>query len=90
MDVKKQNLHNIWYHDTMISKDHLSGDTMVDAVLDIAQQQTALDSPRKRFSEALKASRQLQSDGRTLGHDRVDRYYENVEGDWLECWQEGK
>ncbi len=63
---------------------------MVNTILDIAQQQTALDSPRKRFSAALKASRQLQFDGRTLGHDRVDRYYENVEGDWLERWQEDK
>jgi hypothetical protein len=63
---------------------------MVNAILGIAQQQTPLDSPRKRFSEALKVSRQLQSDGRRLGHDRVDLYYEDVEGDWLERWQEGK
>jgi hypothetical protein len=63
---------------------------MVKAILDIARQQTALDSPRKRFIAALKASRQLQSDGRTLGHDRVDRYYEDVESDWLERWQEDK
>ncbi len=63
---------------------------MVNAILDIAQQKTPLDSPRKRFSEALKVSRQLQSDGRRLGHDRVDLYYEDVEGDWLERWQEGK
>jgi hypothetical protein len=63
---------------------------MVKAILDLAQQQTALDSPRKRFSVALKASRQLQSDGRTLGRDRVDRYYEDVESDWLERWQEDK
>jgi hypothetical protein len=63
---------------------------MVNAILDVTQQQTALDSPRKRFTEALKASRQLQSDGRRLGHDRVDLYYEDVEDDWLERWQEGK
>jgi hypothetical protein len=63
---------------------------MVNAILDTAQQQTALDSPRKRFSEALKASRQLQSDSRRLGHDRVDLYYEDVEGNWLESWQEDK
>jgi hypothetical protein len=63
---------------------------MVNAILDTAQQQTALDSPRKRFSEALKASRQLQSDGRRLGCDRVDQYYEDVEGNWLEIWQEDK
>jgi hypothetical protein len=63
---------------------------MVNAILDTAQQQIALDSPRKRFSEALKASRQLQSDGRRLGHDRVDLYYEDVEGNWLESWQGDK
>ncbi|MCG9891467.1 MAG: hypothetical protein MH252_10375 [Thermosynechococcaceae cyanobacterium MS004] len=63
---------------------------MVSPILDVTQQQTALNPPRKRFSEALKASRQLQSDGRRLGHDRVDIYYEDVEGDWLESWQEGK
>jgi hypothetical protein len=63
---------------------------MVKAILDAAQQQTALDFPRKRFSEALTASRQLQSDGRHLGYDRVDLYYEDVEGNWLESWQEGK
>lgn len=59
-------------------------------LLDTAQQQTALDSPRKRFSEALKASRQFQSDGRRLEHNRVDLYYEDVEGNWLESWQEDK
>jgi hypothetical protein len=63
---------------------------MVNAILGTPQQQTALDSPRKRFSEALKASRQLQSDGRRLGRNRVDQYYEDVEGNWLESWQEDK
>lgn len=63
---------------------------MVNAILGTAQQQTALDPPRKRFSEVLKASRQLQSDGRRLGHDRVDLYYEDVEVNWLESWQEDK
>jgi hypothetical protein len=43
-----------------------------------------------RFSDALKASRQLQSDGQRLGYDRVDLYYDDVEGDWLESWQEDK
>jgi hypothetical protein len=63
---------------------------MVNVVLDVVQQKTALDSPRKGFSKALKASRQLQSDGRRLGHNRVDLYYEDVEGNWLESWQEDK
>jgi predicted phage gp36 major capsid-like protein len=63
---------------------------MVNVILDTAHQQAALDSPRKRFSEALKTSRQLQSDSRRLGHNRVDQYYEDVEGNWLESWQEDK
>jgi predicted phage gp36 major capsid-like protein len=63
---------------------------MITAILDVEQQQAVMDSPRKRFSEALKASRQLQTDVRRVGHDRVDLYYENVEGDWLENWQEDR
>jgi hypothetical protein len=63
---------------------------MVNAILDVEQQQSVISSPRKRFSEALKASRQLQTDSRRVGHDRVDLYYENVEGDWLESWQEDR
>jgi hypothetical protein len=63
---------------------------MITKILDAAHQQTDLNSPRKRFSDALKASRQLQSDGQRLGHDRVDLYYDDVEGDWLESWQEDK
>jgi hypothetical protein len=63
---------------------------MVNVNLETSHQQANLDSPRKRFSEALKASRQLQSDGRCLGYDRVELYYEDVEGDWLERWQEDK
>jgi hypothetical protein len=63
---------------------------MVHEILDVAKQQTALDSSRKRFSEALKVSRQLQSDSRRLGHDRVDLHYKDVEGNWLESWQEDK
>jgi hypothetical protein len=63
---------------------------MITKILDAAHQQTDLSSPRERFSDALKASRQLQSDGQRLGCDRVDLYYDDVEGDWLEIWQEDK
>jgi hypothetical protein len=50
--------------------------------------QATVDTPRKRFCQALVASRRLRSDACKLGHDRVDRYYEDVESDWLEKWQE--
>jgi len=60
------------------------------AILDTTQQQKALESPLDRFRATLKASRKLQADGRHLGHDRVDLYYEDVEGNWLENWQEDK
>lgn len=63
---------------------------MVTKILDTAQQHTASNTPRNRFSEALEASRQLQSDGQDLGYDRVYKYYEDVDGDWLENWQEDK
>jgi hypothetical protein len=63
---------------------------MVNAILDTTQQQKALESPLDRFRSTLNASRKLQADGRRLGHDRVDLYYEDVEGDWLESWQEDK
>ncbi len=36
--------------------------------------------------ETLKANRQFSQDKVTYGLDRVDRYVENVEGDWLENW----
>jgi hypothetical protein len=74
----------------MLSGRSIEGTIMINVALDVVQQMTALDSPRKRFSKALKASRQLQSDGRRLGHDRVDLYYEDAEGNWLESWQENK
>jgi outer membrane murein-binding lipoprotein Lpp len=65
-------------------------DSIANAIQDPNQQQEALENPLAHFRAALKASRQLQSDGQRLGHDRVDLYYENVEGTWLEILQEDK
>jgi hypothetical protein len=39
---------------------------------------------------SLRAARKLQNDRRALGVDRVDLYYHNAEGDWLENWQKEK
>jgi hypothetical protein len=36
--------------------------------------------------ETLRANRRYQQDKLTLGLDRVDRYVEDVEGDWLDDW----
>jgi hypothetical protein len=36
--------------------------------------------------ETLRANRRYQQDKLTLGLDRVDRYVEDVEGDWLDNW----
>jgi hypothetical protein len=60
---------------------------IANAIPGIHQQQEALESPLAHFRAALKASRHLQSDGRSFGHDRVDLYYEDVEDNWLESWK---
>ena len=36
--------------------------------------------------ETLKANRRYQQDKLTLGLDRVERYVEDIEGDWLDDW----
>jgi hypothetical protein len=38
--------------------------------------------------ETLKANRRFSQDKVTYGLDRVDRYVEDVKGDWLENWSE--
>jgi hypothetical protein len=38
--------------------------------------------------ETLKANRRFSQDKVSYGLDRVDRYVEDVEGDWLENWSE--
>jgi hypothetical protein len=38
---------------------------------------------------SLKAARQMQRDRRAHGVERVNLYYKDVEGDWLEKWGEG-
>jgi hypothetical protein len=39
-----------------------------------------------RALETLRANRRYQQDKLTLGLDRVDRYVEDIEGDWLDDW----
>lgn len=49
----------------------------------------AILSRRKKVNlllETLKANRRYQQDKFTFGLDRVDRYVEDVEGDWLDDW----
>jgi hypothetical protein len=36
--------------------------------------------------ETLRANRRYQQDKLTVGLDRVDRYVEDIEGDWLNDW----
>jgi hypothetical protein len=38
--------------------------------------------------ETLKANRRYQQDKLTLGLDRVERYVEDAEGNWLNDWDE--
>jgi hypothetical protein len=42
-----------------------------------------------RALETLRANRRYQQDKLTVGWDRVERYVEDVEGDWLDDWTEG-
>ena len=51
-------------------------------------QQAILSQSKKvdRALETLKANRRYQQDKLTLGLDRVDRYVEGIEGDWLDDW----
>jgi hypothetical protein len=39
-----------------------------------------------RVLETLRANRRYQQDKLTLGLDRVERYVEDIEGDWLDDW----
>ena len=39
-----------------------------------------------RALETLKANRRHQQDKLTLGWERVERYVEDIEGDWLDDW----
>ena len=44
--------------------------------------------PLARFSNSLKASRALQDTKLAEGVKGIDRYVEDVEGDWLENWDD--
>jgi hypothetical protein len=61
--------------------------------IDANQIQAELDrailSQSKKVARALKtltANRRHQQDKLTLGWERVERYVEDVEGDWLDDW----
>ncbi len=51
-------------------------------------EQAILSQSRKVDSalETLRANRRYQQDKLTLGLDRVDRYVEDIDGDWLDNW----
>jgi hypothetical protein len=56
-------------------------------MFDLSSTATSPDTPLDQFMEMLAVVRKLQSDFRQMGQDRVDLYFEAVEGDWLENWQ---
>jgi hypothetical protein len=51
-------------------------------------EQAILSQSKKvdRALETLKANRRYQQDQLTLGLKRVERYVEDIEGDWLDDW----
>lgn len=50
--------------------------------------QTSGQYKLEKFSEALEAARKMQQEWMTYGLDFVDRYVEDIEGDWLDNWGE--
>ncbi len=53
-------------------------------------EQKAKPDPLSRFRSSLKASRALQDIKLTEGVKGIDRLVEDVEGDWLENWDDEK
>jgi hypothetical protein len=54
-----------------------------------AELDRAILSQSKKVARALKtlkANRRYQQEHLTLGWERVERYVEDVEGDWLDDW----
>jgi hypothetical protein len=51
-------------------------------------EQAILSQSKKvdRALETFRANRRYQQDKLTIGLDRVERYVEDVEGDWLDNW----
>jgi hypothetical protein len=57
----------------------------------ILNQSEEVDSDLEKVSSALltlRASRRFQKDKLTHGLNRVDLYIEDVEGDWLDNWND--
>ena len=52
----------------------------------VNQKQTSDLDQFQKFSESLEVARKMQQDWLTYGLDFVDRYVEDLEGDWLENW----
>ncbi|VEP14178.1 conserved hypothetical protein [Hyella patelloides LEGE 07179] len=50
--------------------------------------QEAKPDPLARFRKSLNASRALQDTKLAEGVKGIDRYVEDVEGDWLENWDD--
>lgn len=42
----------------------------------------------ERAKQALSAVRQYQQDWQELGVERAYKYFDDVEGDWLDAWQD--
>ena len=54
-----------------------------------AELDRAILTQSKKVTRALKmltANRRYQQDKLTLGWERVERYVEDIEGDWLDDW----
>jgi hypothetical protein len=49
-------------------------------------QQKSINSPLEELMIALHVSRDLQADYCEMSQDRVDQYFEDVEGAWIEKW----
>ncbi len=54
----------------------------------INTEQAILSQSKKvdRALETLRSNRRYQQDKLTLGLDRVERYIEDIQGDWLDDW----
>lgn len=46
------------------------------------------DLPQQKATQALQDARQYQKDWQDMGVNRVYKYFDDVDGDWLENWGE--
>ena len=52
--------------------------------------QKVKSDPLARFKKSLLSSRALQSTKLAVGVEGIDLYVEDVEGDWLESWDDNE